>query len=117
MKKTISLKPLVLAAFLALPTALFARPEIRRLSHFTLWCIMELRTEAGFGAPVKYTTLNHEGGLRFTVVELGRKERGGQWLLVTNTTPFWVEGGDWIEKYRRFWIFLPDDAEIFDFEK
>jgi hypothetical protein len=29
----------------------------------------------------------------------------------------WVESGDWIEKYQKFLIFLPDDMTVFDFEE
>lgn len=115
----LKLRRIFAALFLAVlfSEALYARPEIRRLSHFTLWRVTEIFDGEGFDTPAAYRTLNHEGGLCLTVLERGRKERGGRWLFVTNTAPFWVEGGDFIERYRRFWIFLPDDAEIFDFEE
>lgn len=31
--------------------------------------------------------------------------------------PMWVDTGEWIEKYRKFLIFIPNDMPLFDFEE
>ncbi len=82
---------------------------------------IDLRTEKEISSPVKYRTLNHEGGMKVTVLEILKKDtqnkKSGTWLYVLLTAPMWVESGDWIEKYQKFLIFLPDDMTVFDFEE
>ena len=82
---------------------------------------IDLRTEKVFTSPVKYRTLNHEGGMKVTVLEILKRDtqnkKSGTWLYVLLTAPMWVESGDWIEKYQKFLIFLPDDITVFDFEE
>ena len=41
----------------------------------------------------------------------------GKWFYVLLISPMWVERGEWIEKYQKFLIFLPDDMPVFDFEE
>ncbi len=118
MKKTI---------FLLLMTFLFPifakEPEltnhsrIKEMSSFTIMGEIELRAEKKISAPVKYRTLNHEGGMKVSVLEILRKEKDGMWLYVLLTSPMWVDNGDWIEKYQKFVIFLPNDMTVFDFEE
>ena len=81
----------------------------------------DLRTEKDISSPVKYRTLNHEGGMKVTVLEILKNDvqndKSGIWLYVLLTAPMWAESGDWIEKYQKFLIFLPDDMTVFDFEE
>ena len=81
---------------------------------------MDLRTEKDCSSEVKYRTLNHEGGMQVTVLEILKSDvqdnEAGRWLYVLLTAPMWVDSGEWIEKYQRFLIFLPDDMPVFDFE-
>ena len=82
---------------------------------------IDLRTEKEISSEVKYETLNHEGGMKVTVLEILKSDvqddRSGKWLYVILTEPMWVESGEWIEKYQKFLIFLPDDMAVFDFEE
>lgn len=91
--------------------------RIKEMSSFTIMGEIELRTEKNISAPVEYRTLNHEGGMKVRVLEILKKEKGGMWLYVLLTSPMWVDSGEWIEKYRKFVIFLPDDMRVFDFEE
>jgi len=95
--------------------------RIKELSSFTIMGEIDLRTEKDFTSPVKYRTLNHEGGMKVTVLEILKKDtqnkKSGRWLYVLLTAPMWTESGDWIEKYQKFLIFLPDDMTVFDFEE
>ena len=95
--------------------------RIKELSYFRILDEIDLRTEKDLAAPVKYRTLNHEGGMRVTVLEMLQNDvqngKAGKWLYVLLTSPMWVDSGDWIEKYQKFLIFLPDDMPVFDFEE
>ena len=95
--------------------------KIKELSTFTILGVMDLRTEKDFSSEVKYRTLNHEGGMRVRVLEILKSDvqsdEEGKWLYVLLTAPMWVDSGEWIEKYEKFLIFLPDDMPIFDFEE
>ena len=95
--------------------------KIKELSAFTILGVMNLRTEKDFSSEVKYRTLNHEGGMKVRVLEILKSDvqndEEGKWLYVLLTSPMWVDSGEWIEKYEKFLIFLPDDMPIFDFEE
>ena len=95
--------------------------KIKELSSFTIMGEFDLRTEKDISSPVKYRTLNHEGGMKVTVLEILKNDvqndKSGIWLYVLLTAPMWAESGDWIEKYQKFLIFLPDDMTVFDFEE
>ena len=82
---------------------------------------IDLRTEKDTSSPVIYRTLNHEGGMKVMVLEIlqddVRDKKSGKWMYVLLTAPMWVDNGEWIEKYRKFLIFLPDDMPVFDFEE
>lgn len=82
---------------------------------------IDLRAEKDYSSQVNYRTLNHEGGMKVRVLEILKDDvqnnEAGKWLYVLLTSPMWVESGDWIEKYQKFLIFLPDDIPIFDFEE
>ncbi len=82
---------------------------------------LDLRTEKDCSSEVKYRTLNHEGGMQVTVLEILENDvqdnEAGRWLYVLLTAPMWVDSGEWLEKYQRFLIFLPDDMPVFDFEE
>ncbi|HAC31875.1 MAG TPA: hypothetical protein DCF70_04545 [Treponema sp.] len=90
-------------------------------SSFRIMGVIDLRTEKDYSSEVKFRTLNHEGGMKVSVLEVLKKDsyqgQKGIWLYVLLTSPIWVDNGDWIEKYRKFLIFLPDDMPIFDFEE
>ena len=90
-------------------------------SSFRIMGVIDLRTEKDYSSEVKFRTLNHEGGMKVSVLEVLKKDsyqgQKGMWLYVLLTSPIWVDNGDWIEKYRKFLIFLPDDMPVFDFEE
>ena len=95
--------------------------QIKELSSFRIMDEIDLRTEKDYSSAVKYKTLNHEGGMRITVIEILKEDvqdaKSGMWLYVLLTSPMWVESGEWIEKYQKFLIFLPEDMSVFDFEE
>lgn len=95
--------------------------KIKELSYFKILEEIDLRTEKEYSAKVAYRTLNHEGGMKVTVLEILKNDvqdnKSGKWLYVLLTSPMWVDSGDWIEKYQKFLIFLPDDMPVFDFEE
>ena len=95
--------------------------KIKELSAFTILGEIDLRDEKDYSAKVKYRTLNHEGGMKVRVLEILKSDvqsdEEGKWLYVLLTSPMWVDSGEWIEKYQKFLIFLPDDMPIFDFEE
>ena len=95
--------------------------KIKELSSFIIMGEIELRTEKDCSSQVKYRTLSHEGGMKVTVLEILKndvQDKGsGKWLYVLLTAPMWVDSGEWIEKYQKFLIFLPDDMPIFNFEE
>ena len=105
----------------ALGYTLTDHSKIKELSSFTIMGEIDLRTEKNISSPVKYRTLNHEGGMKVTVLEILKNDvlndKPGKWLYVLLTAPMWVDTGDWIEKYQKFLIFLPDDMTVFDFEE
>ena len=90
-------------------------------SSFRIMGVIDLRTEKDYSSEVKFRTLNHEGGMKVSVLEVLKKDsyqgQKGMWLYVLLTSPIWVDNGDWIEKHRKFLIFLPDDMPVFDFEE
>lgn len=95
--------------------------RIKELSSFMIMGEIDLRTENDYSAEVKYRTLNHEGGMKVTVLEILKNDvqnnESGKWFYVLLTSPVWVNNGEWIEKYQKFLIFLPDDMPVFDFEE
>ncbi len=94
---------------------------IKELSSFRMLGEIDLRTDKDFSSPIKYRTLNHEGGMKVKVLEILKndvqEDESGIWLYVLLTAPMWVDSGDRIEKYQKFLIFLPDNMPVFDFEK
>ena len=118
MKKTVFLLLVALAfPLFAKEAELTNHSRIKEMSSFTIMGEMELRAEKNIDAPVKYKTLNHEGGMKVRVLEILKNEKGGMWLYVLLTSPMWVDNGDWIEKYQKFVIFQPADMTVFDFEE
>ena len=124
MKKFLSLICLSLAFPLALSAhgyTLTDHAKIKELSVFTIMGEMDLRTEKDYSSAVTYRTLNHEGGMRVTVLEILKTDveddKPGKWLYVLLTSPMWVDSGELVEKYQKFLIFLPDDTPLFDFEE
>ncbi len=95
--------------------------EIKELSSFRMLGEIDLRTDKDFSSPIKYRTLNHEGGMKVKVLEILKndvqEDESGIWLYVLLTAPMWVDSGDRIEKYQKFLIFLSDNMPVFDFEK
>ena len=95
--------------------------QIKELSSFVIMGEIDLRTEKDISANVKYRTLNHEGGMKLRVLEILKNDvqdnKSGKWLYVLLIAPMWVDNGDWIERYQKFLIFLPDDMPVFDFEE
>ena len=121
---------LLLISFIFLPLFLYAQTyeststdhsQIKELSSFMIMGEIDLRTEKDYSSQVNYRTLNHEGGMKVRVLEILKDDvqnnEAGKWLYVLLTSPMWVESGEWIEKYQKFLIFLPDDIPIFDFEE
>ena len=103
----------------ALPFFLTFSSRIKEFSSFRIMGEIDLRTGKDYSSEVKYRTLNHEGGMRVRVLEVLKKDvqnnKPGKWFYVLLTSPMWVEGREWIEKYQEFLIFLPDDMPVFDF--
>ena len=95
--------------------------KIKELSSFRIMGEIDLRTEKNISSEVQYRTLNHEGGMKVRVLEILKKDvqndESGNWLYVLLIAPMWVDNGDWIEKYQKFLIFLPDNMPVFDFEE
>ncbi len=94
--------------------------QIKVLSSFRMLGAVDLRTGEDTTAPVQYRTLNHEGGLDVKVIEVLDRDvqdgEAGVWLYVMLLSPLWTESGDWIERYQKFMVFLPDGVPVFDFE-
>ena len=120
----------MLISFIFLPLFLYAQTyeststdhsQIKELSSFMIMGEIDLRAEKDYSSQVNYRTLNHEGGMKVRVLEILKDDvqnnEAGKWLYVLLTSPMWVESGEWIEKYQKFLIFLPDDIPIFDFEE
>ena len=95
--------------------------RIKELSSFTIMGQIDLRTEKTYSSEIKYRTLNHEGGMKVTVLEILKSDvqnnKSGKWLYVLLTSPMWVDNGEWIKRYQKFLIFLPDSMPVFDFEE
>ena len=95
--------------------------RIKELSSFTIMGQIDLRTEKTYSSEIKYRTLNHEGGMKVTVLEILKSDvqnnKSGKWLYVLLTSPMWVDNGEWIKGYQKFLIFLPDNMPVFDFEE
>lgn len=99
---------------------LYDHAQIKELSSFCIMGVIELRTEKDVSAAPAYRTLNHEGGMKVAVLEIMKADvyesRHGLWLYVILTSPLWADNGEWIEKSRKFLIFLPDDMPVYNFE-
>lgn len=95
--------------------------KIKELSSFRIQDEIELRTGKDYSSEVNFRTLNHEGGMKVTVLEILKndvqKNKYGKWFYVLLTAPMWVDSGEWIEQYQNFLIFIPDDMPLFDFEE
>ena len=95
--------------------------QIKELSSFRIMGEIDLRTEKDYSSAVKYRTLNHEGGMKVICLEVLKNDildnEAEKWFYVLLTSPMWVDSGEWIEKYQKFLIFLPDDMPVFDFEE
>lgn len=95
--------------------------KVKELSSFRIQDEIDLRIEKDYSAKVKYRTLNHEGGMKVRVLEILKSDvqdnKCGKWFYVLLTAPMWVDTGEWIEKYRKFLIFIPNDMPLFDFEE
>lgn len=95
--------------------------QIKEMSSFRIMGEIDLRTEKDYSSAVKYRTLNHEGGMKVKVLEILKEDeqngQAGRWFYVLLTAPMWVDSGEWIEKYQKFLIFLPDDMPVFNFEE
>ena len=87
------IKKILVPIFILLYTRiLYAQQEIKELSYFRLQGVFELRAlpdskKESFG----YLTLNHEGGIKVRVLEIGENEihnnQKGRWLYVLVTAP------------------------------
>lgn len=114
-------KNICLIFLLFLSSFLFSEKSIKEYSYFTIMGEIDLRNSNSFSEPVLYKSLNHEGGLKVKVMEIGNTEtyndETGKWFYILTTSPMWVDSGEWIEKYTNFWIFLPDSVQIFDYEE
>lgn len=95
--------------------------KIKELSDFVVMGTFDLRTEKDVSSPVKYRSINHEGGMNIRILEILEKDiyknQKGQWFYVLLTKPIWTEDGEWLEKYKKFLIFLPDETPIFNFRE
>ena len=95
--------------------------KIKEQSSFTILGEIDLRTQKDYSSQIKYRTLNHEGGMKVTVLEVLKNDvqnkKSGRWFYVLTTSPMWVQSGDWIKAYQKFLIFIPDDMPVFEFEE
>lgn len=121
-------KLLLLICFTFLSLSLYAHgiiltdhSKIKEQSSFTIMGEIDLRNQKDYSSQVKYRTLNHEGGMKVTVLEVLKNDvqnkKSGRWFYVLTTSSMWVESGDWIKAYQKFLIFIPDDMPVFEFEE
>ena len=77
------MKRIVLLLFFSLISsiALYAHDDIltdhskiKKLSSFTIMGEINLRSTKDVSSPVEYRTLNHEGGMKVTVLEILKKD-------------------------------------------
>lgn len=116
------MKPLFLCTLLLFSSfSIFSRPQLQKLSCFRIQDDTEIRKMPNFDSEPKYQSLNHEGGLNVKVLEIGKSDifenQKGKWFYVLLTAPTWVKSGEFLERYEKYWIFLKDETEIFDFEE
>ena len=75
--------------------------KIKEYSSFKIIGVIDLRVGKDYSSEVKYRTLNHEGGMCVTVLEVLKEDvkdnKHGKWFYVLLTSPMWVEGETWIE--------------------
>ena len=94
--------------------------KIKEFSSFRIQGTIDLRIEKDISSQPVYKTLNHEGGMQVRVLEILKsdkyEEKNGRWLYVLLTSSMWVDSGEWVKKYQKFLIFLPDDMPVYDFE-
>ena len=99
---------------------IFSRPQINEQNSFCLMGNVLFYEKPDFSVPYKYRSLNHEGGVKLTVLEKGRREmfsnENGMWLKVITDKNFYADDETLIPRYSTFWIFLSDTKEIFEFE-
>ena len=90
--------------------------RIKVLSSFKILDQIDLYNEY-----TRYTTLNHEGGTEVRVLEILKRDvqdgESGMWMYVLLVSPMWVESGEWLDRYEKFLIFLPDSVPVFDYEE
>lgn len=95
--------------------------DIKELSYFRTMGTVDLRKEPSFDSEVIYRTLNHEGGMKVRVLEIGKedlyKNHKGKWFYVLLVAPMWVDNGEWIEKHNKFWIYIYDEIKIYNYEQ
>ena len=100
---------------------LFSESKIKESSSFRLQGEIELWAKPDFNSECNYRTFNYEYGVEVRVIKIGKDDmhgsQKGKWLYVLLTAPQYVDTGEVIKKYTKFWIFLPDDTEVFDLEE
>lgn len=115
MKKNIFILLLIFISF-----NIYSRPQIQEQNSFRLMGNIPLYENPNFQNMPKAISLNHEGGIKVNCIELGKSEKinsqKGQWIKVVIEKGFWTDESVWIEPYEKFWIFILDETEIFDFE-
>lgn len=114
-------KKFCLLFILIFSSFVIAETHIKKDSSFTVMGICELRESCGFDKPLLYRTLAHESGMKVKVLEVGKtetlNEKTGTWLYVITTSPMWVDTGEWIERYKKYWIFYTSSMLVFDFKE
>ena len=95
--------------------------KIKEQSSFTIMGEIDLRIQKDYSSQVKFKTLNHEGGMKVTVLEVLKADvqnkKSGRWFYVLTTSPMWGQSGEWIKAYQKFLIFISDDMPVFEFEE
>ncbi len=98
----------------------FPESSLQQDMYFKIMGVKELRDSPDFGIPPVHNTLNHENGLECRILTTGDKANSsntsGQWYYVLTTCGIWVQSGDWIPKYSKFWIFITDEDVLYDIE-
>ncbi len=74
-----------------------------------------------FSLPADFRTLNHEGGMELTVLQIIKQGQcngeHGIFMYVLLTAPVYVQTGEMLLPYTKFFIFLPDTLPVYDFSE
>lgn len=115
-------KPILFFILLSFTFFLGAEPKqkISELSDFRLLGERTIFSEPEFSDDaILYRTLNHEGGLNVRTLRIGERDEAenGAWYFVILNAGVWAETGERVKAGEKFWIFISDDEDIFNYEE